>query len=281
MCLPITSYALGSKGHALVCQLAFEQLEQSQQQKIVRLIANIPIAHQQLINRHLHRKKSTKITYADSCSWADAIRSIEGFKAFAPWHYVNVKRDALTVTTNDCQKNCVVSALLFHKQQYLKQAKLMNLWQQTQALLFLSHWLADIHQPLHVSYLSDLGGNKILVGKNSKGCKNLHQLWDTCLLKQQSLSWEKLLLQLRVKFDFLKNDSLTEQHIFQWANQSLLITRLPSLQYCLLQEDNNFCAQQSTKINFTNHYQQQNWPLLKLQLQHAARRLHLFLKKNI
>src|SRR5258708_17221771 len=49
-----------------------------------------------------------------------------------------------------------------------------------ESLKFLGHWVGDIHQPLHVSFEDDRGGNSILV---SGLCgSNLHAAWDTCLV---------------------------------------------------------------------------------------------------
>ena len=48
------------------------------------------------------------------------------------------------------------------------------------ALESLGHWVGDIHQPLHVSFEDDRGGNDIRVS----GCsKNLHAVWDNCLVE--------------------------------------------------------------------------------------------------
>ena len=42
------------------------------------------------------------------------------------------------------------------------------------ALKFLGHWIGDLHQPLHVSYADDKGGNHVTL-KKSIGCsKKLH-----------------------------------------------------------------------------------------------------------
>ena len=54
------------------------------------------------------------------------------------------------------------------------------------ALKFLGHWVGDVHQPLHVSFEDDRGGNLIevegLCGSGQHA--NLHGAWDTCLLEQ-------------------------------------------------------------------------------------------------
>ncbi|KAL0372627.1 UNVERIFIED_CONTAM: Endonuclease 2 [Sesamum calycinum] len=53
----------------------------------------------------------------------------------------------------------------------------------TEALLFLSHFLGDIHQPLHVGFASDMGGNRIKVTWfNTR--RVLHHVWDTDVIKR-------------------------------------------------------------------------------------------------
>ncbi|GLJ36668.1 hypothetical protein SUGI_0737680 [Cryptomeria japonica] len=52
----------------------------------------------------------------------------------------------------------------------------------TEALLFLSHFMGDIHQPLHVGFTSDRGGNSInLHWYRQKS--NLHHVWDTGIIE--------------------------------------------------------------------------------------------------
>ncbi|GJP37110.1 hypothetical protein CLOM_g21551 [Closterium sp. NIES-68] len=47
----------------------------------------------------------------------------------------------------------------------------------TEALMFLAHFAGDIHQPLHVGFTSDLGGNRVHVSW-FKRKTNLHAVWD-------------------------------------------------------------------------------------------------------
>src|SRR5260370_36089555 len=48
------------------------------------------------------------------------------------------------------------------------------------SLKFLGHWVGDIHQPLHVSFEDDRGGNNVLV--TGECGSNLQSAWDTCLV---------------------------------------------------------------------------------------------------
>jgi organic hydroperoxide reductase OsmC/OhrA len=42
--------------------------------------------------------------------------------------------------------------------------------------------VGDVHQPLHVSFEDDRGGNNISVGGECRG--SLHAAWDTCLVSK-------------------------------------------------------------------------------------------------
>ena len=59
---------------------------------------------------------------------------------------MNVSRLQNEIKVNDCNQNCLPQAVLKH-QQKLAQTKNHQDWQRTKALLFLGHWLGDIHQP--------------------------------------------------------------------------------------------------------------------------------------
>ena len=52
--------------------------------------------------------------------------------------------------------------------------------QKAASLKFLGHWVGDVHQPLHVSFADDRGGNEINTVGDCRG--NLHSAWDTCLV---------------------------------------------------------------------------------------------------
>ncbi|XP_028244979.1 endonuclease 4-like isoform X2 [Glycine soja] len=52
----------------------------------------------------------------------------------------------------------------------------------TEALMFLSHFVGDIHQPLHVGFTGDLGGNTITVHWYRRKA-NLHYVWDDLIIQ--------------------------------------------------------------------------------------------------
>ncbi|OUS26559.1 hypothetical protein A9Q98_10345 [Thalassotalea sp. 42_200_T64] len=268
--------ALGSKGHWLVCQLAFEQLTTQQQISINGLLAHLPSTEVRLLNSYLHKKSTAAISFADACSWADAIKNQTPYTHFKAWHFVNLSREEKHVNAFACQNNCLLDAISFHQQQFLL---LQTPRIKIQALLFLAHWLGDIHQPLHVSYRSDLGGNKTKVIAKNRACSNLHQIWDSCLLAQ--LTKQQWLLQLTTPLNFSVSDELTAINIQSWANESFAISRRPSVGYCQTSKTNSSCLANLNPINFDQTYKKQHTPLLTLRIQQAARRLWLFLSTHI
>jgi hypothetical protein len=93
---------------------------------------------------------------------------------------VNLPRDSDGLHSETCPgaPACVVTAI--KKDFEVLSSNSANQAQKLASLKFLGHWVGDIHQPLHVSFEDDRGGNSILV---TGICgTNLHSAWDICLV---------------------------------------------------------------------------------------------------
>jgi hypothetical protein len=109
--------------------------------------------------------------YATHCTWPDHVRDTQKYKYSSPWHYINLDKGEVYFT-KPSKKGDVLQAILI-QQDYLRAnrdltlSKKFNLSNHSrkikEALMFLGHFIGDIHQPLHVGYRSDWGGNKIQV----------------------------------------------------------------------------------------------------------------------
>ena len=53
-----------------------------------------------------------------------------------------------------------------------------------EALKFLGHFVGDVHQPLHVGYARDLGGNEVEACVPGNESTNLHAVWDGFILSR-------------------------------------------------------------------------------------------------
>ncbi|XP_075106407.1 endonuclease 4 isoform X2 [Nicotiana tabacum] len=68
----------------------------------------------------------------------------------------------------------------------------------TEALMFLSHFVGDVHQPLHVGFTGDVGGNTIIV-RWYRRKTNLHHVWDTMIIESALKTYYKSDLTLMIQ----------------------------------------------------------------------------------
>ena len=105
-----------------------------------------------------------------------------------PWHYIDIPVPKFEKSLDQyCPEgNCVVGALKKFTD-VLRNSK--DEPQRRSALLFLVHFMGDIHQPLHAAERGcDKGGNSELVnfflGGKERPKENLHKVWDTDLVQK-------------------------------------------------------------------------------------------------
>ena len=116
---------------------------------------------------------------ADASTWADENnRSIPGS---ASWHYVNVPISAPHYTSRDCHNNCVVSR--FEEFRKILADPHAPKPRRRMALRYVVHLLEDAHQPMHVGDRRDRGGNGVQLQFFRDELTNLHQVWDSGLLR--------------------------------------------------------------------------------------------------
>jgi hypothetical protein len=155
-------WAWGPQGHRVIARAASDRLTPAARAAI----------------RDLLLEGDTLVTVA---SWPDQ----EGHDAVpgsAPWHYVNVPISAARyVEPKVGRSECVVEKIKEFRK-VLADPKRPKRDRQ-RALLFLCHFVADIHQPLHVGDNNDRGGNLTQVQFFGEGT-NLHKLWDSDLIRR-------------------------------------------------------------------------------------------------
>ena len=112
---------------------------------------------------------------AEAGTWADEIRSDKYWDALKPWHYMNIPDG---VALEDAQRSRRGDVLLGIEKfaAELADPDTESLDRKV-AYRLLVHFVADIHQPLHVGRREDLGGNKITVSLDGRRT-SLHAYWD-------------------------------------------------------------------------------------------------------
>jgi len=270
------SLALGQLGHQVVCQVSFEHLSATQQNSINNLLKSMPAKHKKRLNNYTHSEPNSPITFAKSCTWADAIKKFDDYKQYASWHYLNVPRDTTEIKGTVCTENCVAQAIIMHQQQLTTEK---NDWKKLQALMFLGHWLGDIHQPLHVSFASDWGGNKVkLTTSNKIHCDSLHWYWDECVLTTQNMKFDQWVSFLAPKWETLNVKPWAPENVWKWANESYQILIEPTFKYC--QRNNGKCESYEGKVTLPDDYQAHYTPIINQRMVLAAKRLAVALKAS-
>ncbi len=123
------------------------------------------------------------------------------------------------------------------------------------ALMAVGHWIGDIHQPLHISFADDRGGNAIEAklqgkcGKSKYRVKDMHGLWDNCLLEAGMFervrkradfkpTWGRRTITYRAVDTLQTNTTLAQEKAmvgadpWKWADESFQITLQPQTNYC-------------------------------------------------
>jgi hypothetical protein len=250
--IPRPAQAWGKFGHLTVCDLAYRNLTDTSRAKVRALLRSeaggitVP-AHGKMPARHY-------TAFNLGCLEEDEIP-----RRNPDDHFINYSRDTAAVTSDTCPAaaaggECILKGI---------RRDLASLKDETQpakervfALFAVGHWVGDIHQPLHVSFADDKGGNGIdatLAGKcgtSNYRPKNLHGIWDNCLLEAGMFervrkradyknTWGPRTVTYRAVDTLLANTSLTDEkqivqgEPFQWAEESYAITIEPDVHYCV------------------------------------------------
>ncbi len=145
-------------------------------------------------------------TLVGICDWADH-EGHDVVPGSAPWHYVNVPISAERYEERDCPpRGCVVSKIREYRK-VLADPHAPRKERQL-ALLFLVHFVEDVHQPLHVGDNRDHGGNDTQVRFRGRGT-NLHRLWDSDLIDHVDFDDRQWMERIQ--------KSLTPEHVAEWS----------------------------------------------------------------
>lgn len=164
----------GQHGHYVTCKIAEGYLSKDAGAAVKELLP-----------------ESAEGELAAVCSWADlfAVRS------HYPWskdlHFVDTPDFRCNYEyCRDChdsagRKNrCATGAIYNYTIQLASACRSPSSemrYNLTEALMFLAHFIGDVHQPLHCGFRGDLGGNKIQLHWYRRKA-NLHHVWDTSII---------------------------------------------------------------------------------------------------
>ena len=255
--------AWGDTGHKVICEIAWREMAPATQAKIKALLQH----------------DAEFGSFADACIWPDHPRQR------ATEHYVNLPRDAAGFAEQDpCggADACILSAIAADTAVLASPADDRS---RLSALKFLGHWIGDVHQPMHVSFADDRGGNRIdVLGACSDGrYPNLHAAWDTCLV-EQTLGRDVPAIATRLLGEITpaQKETWSVTAPLEWANESFAITTAAATQYCVHEQGACFYQQGNETLEpdeppkqvlLDPAYIEANSPIIQEQMKKAGVRL--------
>ena len=205
----------------------------------------------------------------DATLWADTIAHSSRPET-APWHYIDIPlRDSRIDLSRDCpQGQCVLVktrdflAVLGNPQSGQDERR--------EALKFVLHFVADLHQPLHCEDNHDKGGNAqqvIFEGHPD----NLHWVWDTGLVQEINPDPQALAATLGRAITERDRVAWEQGSVQDWVMESHRLAQ--TVAYGLLQP--------AGMPALDRNYDQRAETVIKLQLERASVRLAFVLNKSL
>ncbi len=189
--ISITSFGWGRKGHQIVAEIAFKNLDVATQNIVLCFLNGMSIE--------------------DAATWMDDMRSNPSYNYMKPYHYINAEQgEKLKRVSNDNIISVIEKSL-----QELKGSSLTNEEIKVR-LCYLFHLVGDLHQPLHDGYEIDKGGNTIDLEFNGRKC-NLHWLWDDGIIEYKKID---LAMSLSYKQSNEELNALTKIDALKWGQET-------------------------------------------------------------
>jgi len=243
LCVSGPLQAWGPDGHAAIGTLALDQLQPATRQQLRDILAG-----------------PERETMRAACNWPDDVRKEEAWKWSAPVHYIDLPRGEVSYSQKrDCpDRLCATEAIKTYARTLADRN--VSRKQRSQALGWLCHLVGDLHQPLHVGYVDDRGGNEFEVSFDGEKM-DLHTFWDSALIRRHASDWRALATLLAGGSPGAGAD-WTSQMVDQWTNESHRLVR-------------GRVYPAGTVLD--RAYQDRAWSLIQQRLHRAASRLALIL----
>jgi len=190
------SNAWGEKGHAMVAQVAFSYLDEATKTNVLSYLDGMSIEK--------------------AANWMDAIKGDKTQDFMKPYHYANFPKGFQVA---DRQGDNIVHVLNTTILELGAKERLSKKEIKTK-ILFLFHLIGDLHQPLHVGYGSDKGGNTVQLSYQMRGT-NLHSFWDSGIISSQNITLEDCLNAKKYTLEEL--NSVKKINIVAWSEESRML----------------------------------------------------------
>lgn len=138
----LSAFAWREVGHFSVCEIAYKNLTPKAKTSVDAIL----------------RGKS----FAEQCTWPDMVRKSKEWKHTYDWHFVNVEDNQEYLSSGVMNPDGDVMSAILSAKADLENPRISNTKKRS-SLLFLGHFIGDIHQVVHIGRKTDLGGNKLII----------------------------------------------------------------------------------------------------------------------
>lgn len=251
---PVPARAWGQGGHYAVCEIGYLNLTPRARAQVDRLVA--------LDGRFA--------SFTETCTFPDNPVSR------ASEHYSNYPRSQRRIGPG-CPggRPCVLGALEGDLAT-LRSASAGDPMK-AMAILYIGHWFGDLHQPLHISFADDRGGNSIKAPGQCSGTyeASLHSVWDSCVVERRIFGpgTDRLVRALLAAATLSASVTRRQRRNWvrsapwQWAGESYKITIAPGTGYCVRKSGD--CRYSASKLEFAEGDAQRILPVDDLYLDRA------------
>lgn len=161
--------------------------------------------------------------------WADTIRGDPAWERAVPWHYINfpelprgagLKQARAAIDAfHHPPEGDVLTAIARFAATLADRSRPRE--ERAEALRFVTHFVVDVHQPLHVSRASDGGGTEVDV-RVGDDVRSLHGFWDTSVFNRRGVAPEEFARELEAAFEAVPAARAHDPPA-QWAAESLAL----------------------------------------------------------
>lgn len=157
------SNAWENKGHAMVAEVAFSYLDDATKKNVLSYL--------------------DEMTIEEAANWMDDIKKDKSLDYMKAYHYADFPKGTRAA---DREGSNIVHVLNNTISELNAKDKLSREEIKTR-ILFLFHLIGDLHQPLHIGYENDKGGNTVQLNYRGQGT-NLHSFWDSGIISSQNIT---------------------------------------------------------------------------------------------
>jgi hypothetical protein len=186
-------FAWGHEGHTLVAQVAFNYMDEGTKRNVMKYLDGM--------------------TLEEAGNWMDAIKSDHANDYMRPWHYIDFEKGSTQAADPE---NIVM--VLNRTLKELDHKETLSHDEIKRRILYLFHLIGDLHQPLHVGYPSDKGGNTVQLNFMGSTGTNLHATWDSGIIQYKATSLTDVLNSKKYTPEELA--AVQKIDVIGWAKQS-------------------------------------------------------------